>query len=480
MANDFSTSAYDPGDPFKLPVWVLTYDADKDGTYGDRDSDTPERISGAHHNYVFNIFDAVLGQEYGEAAKTISGGVVNITDARSGNITVDTEGAGASDDLDTITNSGGTYVHRRIRVRAANAARTVVLKDGTGNLTLGADISLTDVDNYVELFYDGSNWVYVGLNPYLLTSNVQLTGDLDLDGDLDASTQATTVSMKDNESEAFKFAEGANAYQTFDTTDDAERVVFGKDVYRIASGGLALHCLRSISSTAAHASIFCDAARGTLGSEAVLQQNDITGNYGARAWDGSAYQWCGQARVAMDGATIGSGDLPTRWEIRTTPDGSGTIGTVMVVSNAGNVGIGQESFDATSAGVLALSNGATPPGGGLADAVQIWAEDQGGGNAVLHILSESGDEIVLDQGAHVADVTDASNQLDDQTGGSASGTHQLVDVSGADTVDESDIEDNFATMAAEYNALETRVDAIEVALETIITQRESQGLAATV
>jgi hypothetical protein len=89
---------------------------------------------------------------------TISGGVVTAT---QGLHRIDTEGDAASDDLDTIT---ATYAGL-LMVRAENTARTVVLKDGTGNLELGgSDITLDDNDRMIILQYDSglSKWVVAG------------------------------------------------------------------------------------------------------------------------------------------------------------------------------------------------------------------------------------------------------------------------------------------------------------------------------
>jgi hypothetical protein len=73
--------------------------------------------------------------------------------------TIDTESDAASDDLDTI--SGGT-TDQFLIISPANASRTVVVKDGTGNITTGrGDISLDDVDSVVVLQYDGANWLVI-------------------------------------------------------------------------------------------------------------------------------------------------------------------------------------------------------------------------------------------------------------------------------------------------------------------------------
>ena len=74
---------------------------------------------------------------------------------------VDTESNAASDDLDTIN---GMQDGDEVVIRAENGARTVVLKDGTGNLSLGADISLDDADDIIKLFHNGTNIVKIGGN----------------------------------------------------------------------------------------------------------------------------------------------------------------------------------------------------------------------------------------------------------------------------------------------------------------------------
>ncbi len=90
---------------------------------------------------------------------TIATGAITVTQELH---RVDTEGDAASDDLVTI-NGGADGL--TVMLRAENAERTVVLKDGTGNLELGgADVSLDDTDKWVKLCYDGTltKWLIVG------------------------------------------------------------------------------------------------------------------------------------------------------------------------------------------------------------------------------------------------------------------------------------------------------------------------------
>lgn len=84
---------------------------------------------------------------------TIASGVV--TASRS-SIAVETEGAAATDDLDSI--AGGAEGDLLI-VQAADDAHTVVLKDGAGNLALAGDLSLDSVADRIVLQHDGTQWV---------------------------------------------------------------------------------------------------------------------------------------------------------------------------------------------------------------------------------------------------------------------------------------------------------------------------------
>jgi hypothetical protein len=73
---------------------------------------------------------------------------------------IDTEGDIASDDLDTIN---GFEDGMHLFLRASNGARTVVLKDSTGNLGLAGDFSLTSAQDIIHLIYDdaASLWLEV-------------------------------------------------------------------------------------------------------------------------------------------------------------------------------------------------------------------------------------------------------------------------------------------------------------------------------
>ena len=86
---------------------------------------------------------------------TIAGGVISI-DRRFSYYSVSVE-TGSSDNLDTI--NGGNEGDLLL-LKAADGTKTIVLKDGTGNIiTAGSsDLSLDDDDDLALLHYDGTNW----------------------------------------------------------------------------------------------------------------------------------------------------------------------------------------------------------------------------------------------------------------------------------------------------------------------------------
>ena len=92
--------------------------------------------------------------------KTIAGGVISVEKGKW--FKIDTQDAAASDDLDTIN---GLSAGNEIMISAANDARTVVLKNGTGNLSIRTDISLNEAIDRVRLIHDGTNLVEASSRP---------------------------------------------------------------------------------------------------------------------------------------------------------------------------------------------------------------------------------------------------------------------------------------------------------------------------
>ena len=91
---------------------------------------------------------------------TISGGAITVEAGKW--YEVDTEGASPSDDLDTIN---GLFEGEEVMISPANAARTVVLKNGVGNLDIRVDTSLDELIDMFRFFHNGSNLVESSSRP---------------------------------------------------------------------------------------------------------------------------------------------------------------------------------------------------------------------------------------------------------------------------------------------------------------------------
>jgi acetyltransferase-like isoleucine patch superfamily enzyme len=90
---------------------------------------------------------------------TIAAGVVTAPRGSRRSLIVDTEGAAATDDLDTV--SYGGREGDLLTLRAASAARDVVVKDGTGNMRTAGDCTLASDNDSIMLEWRGSVWVEV-------------------------------------------------------------------------------------------------------------------------------------------------------------------------------------------------------------------------------------------------------------------------------------------------------------------------------
>jgi hypothetical protein len=118
---------------------------------------------------------------------TIATGAITVTQSFH---TVDTESDAASDDLDTVTAAGTSG--EVVILKAENAARSVVLKHGTGNLNCvgNADITLDDAHDFALGIYDGTNWCVApltaaaggGISNVVDDTTPQLGGALDVNG----------------------------------------------------------------------------------------------------------------------------------------------------------------------------------------------------------------------------------------------------------------------------------------------------------
>lgn len=110
------------------------------------------RVNGVTYSLALENTAQILGSFF---ELTISSGAITVTASAH---TVDTQSDAASDDLDTI--SGGSTGQILI-IAAANSARTVVAKDGTGNLKLAGDCTLDNAEDTLTLIFNGTNWLEI-------------------------------------------------------------------------------------------------------------------------------------------------------------------------------------------------------------------------------------------------------------------------------------------------------------------------------
>jgi hypothetical protein len=92
---------------------------------------------------------------------TLASDIITVTSSVH---TVDTEADAATDNLATIN---GGRANQLLVLSAADSARTVVAKDGTGNLKLsGGDFSMDNVEDRLLLISDaaGTTWYELGRN----------------------------------------------------------------------------------------------------------------------------------------------------------------------------------------------------------------------------------------------------------------------------------------------------------------------------
>ena len=80
----------------------------------------------------------------------------------------------------------------------------------------------------------------------------------------------------------------------------------------------------------------------TIGTNVIVQQNDITGRIFGWGADGASYWPTGSIEFAVDGIP-GVNDMPGRIAFYTTPDGSQISSERMRITQTGNVGIGTTS-----------------------------------------------------------------------------------------------------------------------------------------
>jgi hypothetical protein len=127
------------------------------------DQGTPTQKYGVRMSNTTQVVEGISGdgnvqyllEKAFDIELTISSGAITIVRDYHA---VDTEADAASDDLDTI--NGGT-AEQILVLRPEDSTRTVVLKDGTGNLRLAGDFTMDNLQDTITLIYDSAFSVWL-------------------------------------------------------------------------------------------------------------------------------------------------------------------------------------------------------------------------------------------------------------------------------------------------------------------------------
>ena len=103
--------------------------------------------------------------------------------------------------------------------------------------------------------------------------------------------------------------------------------------------------------------------------------------------------------------------------------------------------------------------------------------DAGDDDATVRVIINVSRDVPLSAIAAIADPEADAEDIDDQTGGAASETHQLAAVADTSAADQSGtINNNFATLAAGHNLLKDDVEANNAKLDEILAGLRTLGL----
>jgi hypothetical protein len=179
---------------------------------------------------------------------TISSGAVT---ASKNNHIIDTEGAAATDDLDTINGESEGWL---LILRIANSARDVVIKHNTGNIVCAGalDITLGTTADWAILIYDDttSKWMAGGLASTLQSGQVSLAGNNTWTG-----TQTYSNNVQMNASVGYKYTATSDAL-TLDGT----------------------HHMVNVDATAGAVTITLPTAVGITGRVYIVRKSDSSAN----------------------------------------------------------------------------------------------------------------------------------------------------------------------------------------------------------
>jgi hypothetical protein len=154
---------------------------------------------------------------------------------------------------------------------------------------------------------------------------------------------------------------------------------------------------------------FLKSRHGTIGSNTIVQDNDILGTIEFMAADGSTLDTPGASIFARVNGTPGANDLPTELVFATTADGANSvtermrISTAGLVSVVGDMSVGDDLLLASDSAVLSLGDGA--------DATLTHDGTTGVTIAANPITVDSGGNLTLDAHTGILIIKDAGSEV---------------------------------------------------------------------
>lgn len=261
---------------------------------------------------------------------------------------------------DTVLGSrlSGTYTQTATTVTVTATAHGYINGENVAFInTSGLGVSGTYTITYINAnsfsFTSGTSQSTSGncivTNDYITANGVFSPGVI-IEG---SSTLPTLRVTQTGSGAAILVDDSANPDTTPFIVDAAGNVGIGTQsptqLFDVTSNSTAIEQLSRYSSDTSAPAKVIRKSRGTLASPTIVSSGDSAGSVVFQAYDGAAFQPVAQTSAVVDG-TPGAGDMPGRWSVSTTPDGSATLVERVRVDNAGNVIIGSGEASGTVAG----------------------------------------------------------------------------------------------------------------------------------
>lgn len=244
---------------------------------------------------------------------------------------------GTLDDAPDLLVKAGNYTGGSIFLFDKNGASTCTLNASDGSVSCGAAAfnSMSSSGNVTAQWFQGSfNWV-VGNDsqPYLVFTGTQL--------DVNESKLNETIdSRRVNDTKWVVSAYGIYANATNVGIGTTTNPTYPLDIVTTSSATRQTMLEMYSNTSLTMGGHIINRYRGSPESPVLVQDGDSLGVFGFGSYDGIAGYAPLAGMWAYHDAVTGTIDMPTRLEFRTTPDGSTSSATRLIIKENGRVGIG--------------------------------------------------------------------------------------------------------------------------------------------